>query len=157
MRAHGIRGEVSMRVITDYPERLSTLETLYIGGQHQPYTIQQMRPHKDGLLLRLAGVADRSDAELLRQQMVYIHIEDAIPLEEGEFYLFELEGIRVVTDEGEELGTFKDFIETGANDVYIITHPERGEILLPAIPEVIMKVDLDARVMTVHLLDGLIE
>lgn len=144
-----------MKIITDYPEKLLQIETLYVGPDHLPYRVRRMRRHFDGMIIQLDGVADRNAAEALREMMVYIHISDAVPLEEGEYYLFQIEGIRVVTDEGLELGHLTNLIETGANDVYVITGPQGQEILIPAIPEVIQEVDTAGGVMTVHLLDGL--
>ncbi len=145
-----------MKVVTDYPERLPEIGTLYLGSSHRPYRVQRIRPHRKGMLIQFEGIADRTMAEELREQMVYIHISDAVPLEEGEFYLYELEGILVVTDEGVELGHLSGLIETGANDVYIITTPEGREILIPAIEEVIREIDLHSRRMIVHLLEGLL-
>ena len=156
IRPHGVRGDVAMKSLTAYPERLGDIEQLYVGADHVPYRVKRIRPHQSGMLILFQGIADRNQAEELRGEMVYIHLDDAIPLEDGEYYLYQIEGIRVVTDEGQELGHLTDYIETGANDVYIITTSEGGEVLIPAIPDVIQAVDLDAHVMTVRLLDGLI-
>jgi 16S rRNA processing protein RimM len=155
IRPHGVRGDVSMMIITDYPERLLDTEILYVGPTHRPHRVVGARRHRDAILLRFEGVPDRDGAEAFRNQFVYIRRCDAVPLEEGEFYFHQLENIRVVTDEGEELGRLVNFIETGANDVYIV-HGPRGELLLPAIPEVILHVDVTAHIMTVHLIEGLI-
>lgn len=157
IRPHGVRGALAMKPLTDYPERLFEAKTLYVGEEHRAYTVRRVSGHRERLLLELHGIDDRDGAEALRGELIYVHIRDAVPLEEGEYYLYQLEGIRVITDEGDELGYVTGLIETGANDVYIVTSPERdGEILLPAIPDVILKVDVANRVMTVHLLDGLI-
>ena len=156
IRPHGVRGEVSMKIITDYPERLIDAEILYVGPTYHPHRIVSARRHRGAILLLFEGVSGRDDAEVFREQFVYIRMQDAVPLEEGEYYFYQLKDIRVVTDEGEELGRLVDFIETGANDVYIV-HGPRGELLLPAIPEVIMHVDVDSHIMTVHLIEGLIE
>lgn len=156
IRPHGVRGEVAMKAVTAYPERLSEIETLYVGEDFTPYRVKRARHHRAGMLLLFESIADRDQAEELRGQTVYIHIDDAIPLEEGEYYLYQLEGIRVVTDKGVELGELTDYIETGANDVYIITTPDGGEVLIPAIPDVIQKIDLEEHTMTVRLLEGLI-
>jgi 16S rRNA processing protein RimM len=156
IRPHGVRGDVAMKSLTAYPERLGAIKTLYVGEDYTPCRVQRIRPHQAGMLILFQGLADRDQAEELRGEMVYIHMDDAIPLEDGEYYLFQIEGIRVVTDEGQELGHLTDYIETGANDVYIITTPEGNEVLIPAIPDVIQQVDLDVHVMTIKLLDGLI-
>jgi 16S rRNA processing protein RimM len=156
VRPHGIRGELAMKLITDYPDRLLDIKTLYLGPQHQPYQIKRIRRHSEGVLIQFAGISDRNQAEHFREMLAYIHIDDAVPLEEGEYYLYQLEGISIVTDTGKALGHLTGLIETGANDVYIVTTPEGGEILLPAIPEVIKEVNISERVMIVHLLEGLI-
>jgi 16S rRNA processing protein RimM len=156
VRPHGVRGEVGMKIITAYPDRLSQIETIYLGPEHHPYLVTKMRRHSEGMLVQLDGVSGRDAAEALRGLFVHIHIDDAVPLEEGEYYLFQIEGIRVMTDAGQELGRLTDLIETGANDVYVITTPASQEILLPAIPEVIQQVDIAAGIMTVHLLEGLV-
>ena len=155
-RPHGIRGEVAMRSMTDYPERLLEVETLYVGPDRRPYRVKQMRRHADGMLIAFEGIGDRNLAAVLREQFVYVHISDAVPLEEGEYYLFQIAGIRVVTEEGRQLGRLTGLIETGANDVYIITSDEGKEVLIPAIPEVIQDVNIPGRVMTVKLLEGLV-
>lgn len=159
-RPHGLRGEVLMQVITAYPEHLASLSTLYLRGklddEYTPHDLIGVRQHKHGLLMSFDGIASREMAEDLRDLRVYVHIDDAVPLAEGEYYLFQLVGLRVVTDEGLELGHLADVMETGANDVYVIRTAEGKDILLPAIPQVIQKVDIGGGVMTVHLLDGLI-
>lgn len=155
IRPHGVRGEVGMRLMTDHPEHLLGLKKLYLGPEYKPYQVTRMRRHQEGMIIQFVEVKDRDQAELLRETMVYIHIQDAIPLEDGEYYLFQIEGILVVTEEGEELGRLTGLIETGANDVYVITTPSGGELLLPAIPDVIKKVDVQAGRMIVQLLEGL--
>ncbi len=107
------------------------------------------------MIVLFGGVADRDEAEALRDEFVYIGMEDAVPLEEGEYYLFQIEGISVVTEDGSSLGTLTGLIETGANDVYVITEEDGSELLLPAIPEVILQVDIENQVMTVRLMEGL--
>ncbi len=155
VRPHGVRGEVGMKLLTTHPEHLMTIETLYLGAGYEPHRVVRMRRHLDGMIVHFADIASRDEAETFREQAVYIHLNDAVPLKEGEVYLFQIEGILVVTDDGEELGRLTDFIETGANDVYVVTQADGEELLLPAIPEVILKIDVPAGVMTVHLLDGL--
>jgi 16S rRNA processing protein RimM len=157
VKPHGVRGELAMKVITEYPERLSEMDTLYLGESHEPYTLKTARPHRGNLLVAFEEVPDRNAAESLRSLMVYVHMDDAIPLEDGEYYLFQLEGIRVITEDGVPLGNLTGFIETGANDVYEITNEDGKTILIPAISQVILNVDLEDRVMTVHLLEGLLD
>lgn len=144
-----------MKIMTAYPERLMDAKTLYIGEQHTAHRVERIRRHPAGMIVLFGGVADRDEAEALRDEFVYIGMEDAVPLEEGEYYLFQIEGIRVVTEDGSSLGTLTGLIETGANDVYVVTEEDGSELLLPAIPEVILRVDIENQVMTVRLMEGL--
>jgi 16S rRNA processing protein RimM len=157
VRPHGVRGEVNMRALTDYPRRLSAQARLYLGSHHQPFAVRRVRQRSEEMLIvQFEGVDDRNAAESLREEMVYVHIDDAVPLEEGEYYLYQIEGIRVVTSDGEELGQVTDVIETGANDVYVVTTPGGTEHLIPAIEDVIQTVDIAGGLMVVKLLDGLL-
>jgi 16S rRNA processing protein RimM len=161
MRPHGIRGEISIEVLTAYPERIVPDMQVYLGNDPKDassavtYRVESARKHQRHLLLQLEGIADRNAAESMRSQYVMVPLEDAVPLDEGEFYLFQVIGIAVYTDEDEHLGEVVDVIETGANDVYVVRGP-RGEVLLPAIDDCVLDIDIDAGKMTVHLLDGLL-
>jgi 16S rRNA processing protein RimM len=115
-----------------------------------------MRMHKDYGLLKLADVPDRSQAEFLRGLFVMIALDQAIPLEDDEVYLFQLIGMRVQTEDNTLLGEITDVIETGANDVYIIHSPDYGEVLIPITEETLLDTDPEAGMVTVRLPDGLL-
>lgn len=156
LRPHGIRGEIRAEVLTDMPSYFET-EMLYLGKnvrQLEGYQAKGVRFHKEKALLTLAGVDDRNGAEGLRGQLVYISREDEFALEDGEFYLHQLVGMRVVTDEGEELGAVRETIQTGANDVLVV-RGEGGELLIPDIEGVVLAVNGETAVITVHLVEGL--
>ena len=161
LRPHGVRGEVRIEVLTAYPERIVPGRRVFIGPDPQDphsattHTVTRSRKHQKMLILQLEDIADRGAAETLRGQFVMVTLDDAVPLEEGEFYLFQLIGLAVYTDEGEHLGRITDVIETGANDVYVVRGP-RGEVLLPAIDECILELDIEGGKVTVHLLEGLL-
>lgn len=160
-RPHGIRGEVRVEILTDYPERLDQHDHVYLARPEAPddverYPLESVRPHKGVLLMKLDGLDDRNTAEQLRGMLVQIPLEDAVPLEEDEYYHFQLIGMEVETEAGEWLGRVSDVVETGAHDVFVVAGP-RGEVLLPAIEDVILELDLEARKMVVHLLSGLLE
>ena len=155
-RPHGVKGEMLMDVRTDFPERLKAGMTVFAGDQYQPVVLASRRPHAKGLLIRFRGVKTPEDAGLYRNTWVYVPTADRPPLPEGEYYHHQLLGLNVITDEGRELGTIADIVETGANDVYVVRDADGNEILLPAIPPVILDVNLADRQMRVHLLDGLI-
>jgi 16S rRNA processing protein RimM len=144
-------------VLTEFPERFETTEWVYLGDEFEarPYRLKSYRWHKDNVLLTLAGVTDRTQAEQLKGQFVQVPLEEAMPLPEGAYYLYQLIGLRVENTNGEFLGILTAVMETGANDVYVVEY-DGQEILLPAIPDVIKQVDLDHELMVVQLLDGLI-
>ena len=155
-RPHGVKGEMLMDIHTDFPERLKTGMTLFVGDQYQAMVVASRRPHSSGMLVRFRGIKSPEDAGLLRNTWVYVPTANRPSLPEGEYYHHQLIGLDVVTDEDRSLGVLVDIIETGANDVYIIRDADGNEILLPAIPSVILDVKLADRQMCVHLLDGLI-
>ena len=160
LRPHGIRGELRVEIITDYPERLGHHPCFYLASPHTPeavqrYPVEKLRRHRDALLLKLDGCDNRSDAEGLRGMLVQIPIENAVPLEEGEYYHFQLIGVRVETERGEWMGQVVEVLDTGANDVYVVRGPW-GEVLLPAVDEVVLELDLELKRMVVHLLPGML-
>jgi 16S rRNA processing protein RimM len=161
LRPHGIVGEMRMRVLTQYPERLPDLKKIYLGldpnsAEVDEYTINSVRMHQGYALLKLAGIDNRDEADRLRQLLVMVALEDAVPLEEGEFYLYQLIGLQVQTDDGQVLGSITDVLETGANDVYIVDSPQYGEVLIPATDETILKTDVEGGIVTVKLPEGLL-
>lgn len=161
LRPHGIRGELRMRVLTDYPERINDMESVYLGqspdtDSARQYSVEHLRMHKEYGLLKLKGVDTRESADLLRQLFVMVTLDEAVPLEEGEFYLYQLIGVQVVTQDGQHLGTIREVLETGANDVYILDSPQYGELLIPVTAETIITTDIEAGVITVSLPEGLL-
>jgi 16S rRNA processing protein RimM len=130
---------------------------VYLGNEFEavPYRIESYRWHKKNILVTLSGVTDRSLAEQLQGQFVQVPIEEAVPLPEGEYYLYQLIGLEVITTDGEYLGTVVDILETGANDVYVVEAKGR-QILVPNISEVVQAIDPVNRRIEVKLIDGLI-
>jgi 16S rRNA processing protein RimM len=155
-RPHGVKGEILMGVLTDFPERLKPGAEFYLGSDHQQVEFKQVRHHNKGLIVFLEGYPTREDVENLRNIEVFVRADDRPKLPKGEYYLHELVGLQVITDQGVVLGVMTGSIETGANDVYVVQSDEGKEILLPAIDEVILKVDAKDSKITVHLLDGLL-
>lgn len=117
------------------------------------FEVEEARGHKGGFLIKFAGIDDRERAETLRGVHVVVRRADLKPLPERTWYVYELEGLQVYTEEGEHLGVLEEVLFTGGNDVYVVKGAR--EILLPAIRQVIREVDLAAGRMVVHLLDGL--
>lgn len=153
---HGTRGEIRIESYTDSIERFSKFQTLYIDIENpRPLSVESTRFHKKWVIIKFAEIKDRNSAELLRSKLLQIPVEEAEPLEEGEYYLYQLIGLTVRTAGGEILGELIDIIETRANNVFVILSGET-EILLPDIPEVIKQIDFDSDQMTVELMPGLI-
>jgi 16S rRNA processing protein RimM len=157
VRPHGVRGEVAVKVLSDFPKRFDTIAVVYLGDamEAEPWRVTATRWHQDRVLLTLQGCEDRTAADRLRGLLVQIPIEEVMPLPEGEYYTYELIGLEVVTREGEDLGRLSDILFTDANDVYVVIGA-RGQILLPAIADVIERVDLEAGQMVVRLIEGLV-
>jgi 16S rRNA processing protein RimM len=154
LRPHGVRGELRVSTITDYPERVAELETVFLsrdveGADAKPYLIESVRLHQDYILIKFENVPDRNAAERLRDLYVLVDIEHAVPLDDDEVYLYELIGLTVKLEDGTVLGTLTDIMETGANDVYVINSDTHGSILIPAHDETIVEIDLDEEVITV--------
>jgi 16S rRNA processing protein RimM len=160
LRPHGVRGEVRVAVQTAYPERLVDGTRVYVGPDPEnvataaAHTVRRVRPHRDELIIDLDGIPDRSAADTLREQYIMIPIDSAVPLEEGEYYLFQLIDMTVVTVDGETLGKVDEVIETGANDVFVV-HGPRGEVLVPDIDECVLDIDFDTKTITIDPLEGL--
>jgi len=158
-RPHGIRGEITALLRGLSGAELAAIETLRIrrvGGTEGPVRVAGARPKGRGWILRLDGVRDRDAAESLRGAVILAAPSDLPEREPGEWWAEDLVGLEVVSDGGEPLGRLEEVLELPANDVYVV-RSERGEVLLPAIEDVIVAVDLEANTMTVHLLPGLID
>ena len=155
-RPHGLQGEINMDLHTDFPDRMKSGRKLLVGEEHQPMTLTSVRPHQSGLLVKFKGVETREAAGLLRNQWIYVNASDVPPLPEGQIYQHELIGFSVVDENNTLLGELAEILETGANDVYVVVGSDGKELLLPAIPSVILELDADRRLIRVHLLEGLV-
>ena len=156
---HGIRGEVKVYPTTDGPGRF--LELPYVladmGKERKRLDIEKARTFKNLAILKFDGIDDINDVLFLKGKELWIPRELGQELNEGEYYIADLLGMRVELEDGSFFGTLKDVMETGANDVYIIDTEEHGEVLLPAIEDCILDVDIEAGVMKIHLMKGLLE
>jgi 16S rRNA processing protein RimM len=154
VRPHGLRGELLLNSLTDFPEHLASVEVVYLGDRAEPHPLARVRSQRGKFIIQLADCPDREAAEKYRGQVVQIKAEAAAPLPPGMYYHHQVIGLAAFTEEGEHLGELVEVLETGANDVYVI-RGEQGELLLPVIPDVIRGIDVEGRRLTVHLLDGL--
>jgi 16S rRNA processing protein RimM len=150
-RPHGIMGEMLMEVWTDFPERLKKGKKVFVGDDHSIYEIDQIRSADKMVLVHFKGYNTSQDIDQLRNALMYVRADDLPALPEGEYYFHQLIGLNVVDESGQPVGILSEIMETGANDVYVIITPAGEEALLPAIDEVIRKVDLEQGRLIVNL------
>lgn len=155
-KPHGVRGEISMEVLTDFPERITSGSTVFIGSTHRATPIRSLRWHNQLLLLSFQGYTDLDQVGGLRNQYVYVRSDQLDSLAEDEYYHHQILGLQVFSDSGEPLGVVTTILETGSNDVLVVESPAGKEILLPVIDEVILRIDLAGGTIYVHLLPGLL-
>lgn len=141
--AHGVRGEMKMRLLTDEPEHLLEIETVYLGERDTPVTLESIRFVNDGALIALEGVDTPEEAAILSGLPVKIAGSDARPLEEGEYFLFQLIGLDACLEDGTRVGTVVDLIETGAHDVLVIGDRPgaAGNLMVPNHPDFVPEID----------------
>ena len=155
VNTHGVKGEVRVLPSTDDVKRFGKLKEVKVENRTMTtYEIETVRYHKNFVLLKFKGIDTMNEAELLKNSLFKLDRKDALPLKKDEYYQCDLYGLRVVTDTGRDLGKLTDILMTGSNDVYVVRNEEK-EILIPAIKQCILKVDLEAGEMLVHLLEGL--
>ncbi len=155
---HGVRGEVKVFPTTDDAARFKQLKHVLLdtGREMKPLEIQGVKFFKQFVILKFKGIDNINDIERYKRCPLLVERKDAVELKEDEYFIADMIGIQVETEDGEVFGTLKDVMETGANDVYVIDTEEHGEVLVPAIKECILDVDVEKRKMTIHLMDGLI-
>ena len=155
---HGVRGEVKVFPTTDDPNRFKSLKHVLLdtGREKKSLEVQGVKFFKQFVILKFKGIDNINDIEMYKKRELWIPREEAQELEEDEYYIADLIGMDVVLEDGSKFGTLKDVMETGANDVYVVEDDKGEEILLPAIRECILDVDVEKNVMTIHLMKGLI-
>ena len=151
--AFGVRGDVRIRLETDVPANLAAGRRVYVGPNRDPTEIESFHP---GIKprLKLRGVRTREEARDMRGAEISVPLAEAAPLPDGRYYGVELIGVRVVALDGAPVGTLREVIVTGSNDVYVVRGPD-GEVLVPAIPDVVHDFDRERRVLTIELIEGL--
>ena len=154
----GVRGEVKVFPTTDDAKRFKTLKKVILDGREPlELSIEQVKFFKNMVILKFKGYDNINDVETWRQRDLLITRDQAVELKEDEYFITDLIGLTVVNEEEAVLGRVKDVLETGANDVYVVELTGGKELLLPAIKDCILNVDLEGGRMKVHVLDGLMD
>ena len=154
----GLKGILKIKPFTDDIKKFSNLKTIYIKTKNglTEFKIEQVRYVKNMVMLKLAGIDTVEEAEKYRNLYIKILRDQEEELEEGSYYVVDILGCKVNTDANQELGKIVDVFQTGSNDVYVVKDEQGKQILLPAIKEVIKNVDVKNKIITVHLLEGLV-
>ena len=156
---HGVRGEVKVFPTTDDPNRFKRLKEVILdtGKEELVLEVEGVKFFKQFVILKFKGFDNINDIEKYRQKSLYVTRQNAVRLKKDEYFVADLMGMKVVDEQNAEIGVLKDVMETGANDVYVITMTDGRELLLPAIKQCILNVDMEDNVMQVHVLDGLLD
>jgi 16S rRNA processing protein RimM len=159
-KPHGVKGEIRIEYFNpEDPQFFSHYQLIFLQGDEKslhPYRLLTVRPHKKFILAQLEGIRNRAEAEQLRGKVVLIDPAELPPLEEDEYYWHDILGMRVVSEKGEDVGTVREIVPTGSNDVYVIQKGTK-EFLIPATKEVIINIDTKARTMIIRPLEGLLQ
>lgn len=147
--AHGIRGELRIIPLTDFPERFTALREVMVGDEL--LHIESVKPQGKNFLMRFREYAVREDAQKLTGRLLTVARAEAAPLDDGEYYVFDIVGLTVYDEEDNELGTVENVLRTGSNDVYAVRSEDGREILIPALRKVVRAIDVAGGRMTVRL------
>lgn len=156
---HGVRGEVKVFPTTDDPKRFKRLKEVILdtGKEKLTLEVEGVKFFKQLVILKFKGIDDINDVEKYRQKSLYVTRKNAVRLSRDEYFIADLIGMEVIDEQNEKIGILKDVMETGANDVYVIDMADGRELLLPAIKQCILKVDVEQGIMQVHILEGLLD
>jgi 16S rRNA processing protein RimM len=156
-KPHGIQGEITMEVLTDFPERFKRNAIVLVGPEHIPYQIKTYRWQNRMMLVTFKGISTPEEAGALRNLTVFVRTADVPKLEEGEYYHHQLLGLKVYSETGKLLGKVHEILETGSSDILLV-RPEVGkEILLPFIDANLLEVNLEQGLIRMKILPGLID
>lgn len=156
---HGVRGEIKVYPTTDDPRRFRRLKEVVLdtGKEKMNLEIEGVKFFKQFVILKFKGLDNINDIEKYRQKSLYVTRKNAVRLQRDEYFIADLIGLKVQDEDGKELGTVKDVIETGANDVYEVEMADGKSLLLPAIKQCILNVDVENGTMQVYVLEGLLD
>ena len=157
-QTHGIKGEVKVFPTTDDPARFRKLKHVIMvtGKERLDMEISGVKFFKQYVIVRFQGIDSINDVEKYKGARLYVTRDNAVRLRKDEYFVADLIGMKIVTEDGEPFGIMKDVMATGANDVYVVEREDASEILLPAIRECVRNIDMEQGVITVHIMDGLL-
>lgn len=155
---HGVRGEVKVFPTTDDAKRFKKLKSVILdtGREHMPLEVESVKFFKQFVILKFKGIDNINDIEKYKGKSLLVDRKHAVKLQKDEYFVADMIGMDIFTEDGSLFGVLKDVMETGANDVYVVDSKEHGEVLIPAIKQCILDVDVEHRKMVVHLLEGLV-
>ena len=159
VNTHGIKGEVKVYPHTDDVTRFEGLDFIYLdsGKEMLRFDIQNVRYFKNMAIIKFKGINDINDIEKYKGKDLYVTREQAVPLEENEYFICDIIGAKVITDDGVLLGELYDVLQTGANDVYVVRDENKKEVLLPVIPSCILDVNIEEKIVKAHIMPGLLD
>ena len=155
---HGVRGEVKVFPTTDDAKRFKKLKNVFLdtGRERLELEVEAVKFFKQLVIVKFKGIDNINDIEKYKGKSLFVNRANAVRLRKDEYFIADMIGMQVYTEDGAEFGILKDVMETGANDVYVIASNNYGEVLVPAIKQCILDVDVEQRKMTIHLLKGLV-
>ena len=155
---HGIRGEVKVFPTTDDPARFKKCKSVLLdmGKEHKEMKIESVKFFKQFVIVKFEGFDNINDIEMYKGKSLYVTRENAVKLKKDEYFIADLIDCKVIDEEEQEIGVLVDVMQTGANDVYVIQMNDGNELLLPAIKECVLAIDVEGRVIKVHVMDGLL-
>ena len=156
---HGVRGEIKVFPTTDDTSRFKKLKKVYLdlGKEKMELEIQSVRFFKNLVILKFKGIDNINDIEKYKGKDLLIQRKDAVKLREDEYFICDIIGSKVVTEDGKEVGSLNEVLQTGANDVYVVTTLDKKEILLPVIKDCVLDVNIEEKIVTVHLMAGIMD
>ena len=155
-RPHGLKGDILMEVLTDFPERIKAGEQVFVGEKFDELQFRSCFWHGKLMRISFEGFNNPESVGEYRNNYVYVRRENVTELPEGEYYHHQLIGLKVLSDEGVTLGIITSILETGANDVLKVEDEQSREVLIPVIEQVVQDVDFDSGTILVHLIPGLL-
>ncbi len=156
---HGIGGEVKVFPTTDDSKRFKKLKQVFLdtGKEYMELEVERVRFFKNMVIVKFKGINNINDIEKYKGKDLLVTREEAVPLEENEYFIYDIIDALVVDEEGKEIGILKEVLTTGANDVYVVEMPDKKEILLPVIDECILDIDIENKKVTAHIMSGLLD